>query len=181
MKEFQYLAVGNSFTKKEAERNAARDFVSFLVREGILRSQDIPTETVPMAMNKSNNKTPDGFGIDGNCPAAGNDSKLLDLGQTCNVQDVKFELKDSELVDVNAAVHGNWTVENAKGKLHQYLQMNKIITRYKYTPIGPDHARYVQIELMVYITCNYDISHCLHIHMYTLSCSNRPGSLALLR
>lgn len=53
----------------------------------------------------------------------------------------QLELGEAESLDVNAAIHGNWTIENAKAKLHQYMQMNKINADYKYKPIGPDHAR----------------------------------------
>lgn len=45
-------------------------------------------------------------------------------------------------MDLNADIHGNWTVENAKSRLHQFLQTNRIQTDYKYSVIGPDHNRY---------------------------------------
>lgn len=54
-------------------------------------------------------------------------------------------LEDAEDLDVNAQIHGNWTVENAKSKLHQFMQSNKIHSDYKYTQVGPDHSRFVQI------------------------------------
>jgi ATP-dependent RNA helicase A len=50
-------------------------------------------------------------------------------------------LEDAEDLDVNAQIHGNWTVENAKSKLHQFMQSNKIHSDYKYTQVGPDHSR----------------------------------------
>lgn len=50
-------------------------------------------------------------------------------------------LEEAEDLDVNAQIHGNWTVENAKSKLHQFMQSNKINADYKYTPIGPDHTK----------------------------------------
>lgn len=49
----------------------------------------------------------------------------------------------SEDVDFNADIHGNWTLENAKSRLHQFLQQNKIQTDYKYSMVGPDHNRWV--------------------------------------
>lgn len=49
----------------------------------------------------------------------------------------------SEDVDFNADIHGNWTLENAKSHLHQFLQQNKIQTDYKYSMVGPDHNRWV--------------------------------------
>lgn len=56
--------------------------------------------------------------------------------------------EEADLLDVNAAIHGNWNIENAKAKLHQYMQMNRIQTDYKYQPIGPDHARYAGGQMM---------------------------------
>lgn len=50
-------------------------------------------------------------------------------------------MEEAESLDVNAGIHGNWTIENAKAKLHQYLQLYKIQTDYRYQPVGPDHAR----------------------------------------
>lgn len=51
-------------------------------------------------------------------------------------------VEDAEDVDVNSGIHGNWTIENAKSKLHQFMQTNKLNADYKYTPVGPDHTRY---------------------------------------
>ena len=50
-----------------------------------------------------------------------------------------FQAEDA---DMNADIHGGWTVENAKGRLHQYLQTFRIKTDYVYKVIGPDHNRY---------------------------------------
>ena len=36
---FEYVAVGNSTSKKDAQTNAARDFVAFLVRQGMIQSR----------------------------------------------------------------------------------------------------------------------------------------------
>lgn len=52
------------------------------------------------------------------------------------------KVEEAEDLDVNASIHGNWTIENAKSKLHQFMQTNKINSDYKYTPVGPDHTRY---------------------------------------
>lgn len=52
------------------------------------------------------------------------------------------KVEDAEDVDVNSGIHGNWTIENAKSKLHQFMQTNKVNADYKYTPVGPDHTRY---------------------------------------
>lgn len=47
----------------------------------------------------------------------------------------------AEDLDVNARMHGNWTIENGKSKLHQFMQTNKINGDYKYTIVGPDHNK----------------------------------------
>lgn len=39
---YTYVAAGNSTNKKDAQSNAARDFVSFLVRQGIVNTADVP-------------------------------------------------------------------------------------------------------------------------------------------
>lgn len=54
-----------------------------------------------------------------------------------------FFLQQEE-TDTNASIHGNWTLENAKGRLHQYLQKNNLPQEYKYTSSGPDNLRYVE-------------------------------------
>ena len=46
-----------------------------------------------------------------------------------------------EDVDFTADLHGNWTLENAKSRLHQYLQMTRQTPDYKYSMVGPDHNR----------------------------------------
>lgn len=53
----------------------------------------------------------------------------------------KAQMEEAETLDVNAGIHGNWTIENAKSKLSQFIQMNKINADYKYTTIGPAHSR----------------------------------------
>lgn len=50
-------------------------------------------------------------------------------------------LVQAEDVDMNAAIHGNWTIENAKSKLHQYLDSIKVKAEYVYTTVGPDHVK----------------------------------------
>lgn len=81
------------------------------------------------------------------------------------------KVEDAEDVDVNSSIHGNWTIENAKSKLHQFMQTNKINADYKYTPVGPDHTRYeVILQWNVFVThwcCNQKIL-IPFSYMYTL-------------
>lgn len=44
-------------------------------------------------------------------------------------------------MDLNASLHGNWTLENAKARLNQFFQKEKITSEYKYSQVGPDHNR----------------------------------------
>lgn len=41
-----YVGAGNSTNKKDAEKNAARDFVNFLVRTGQMNANDVPASAV---------------------------------------------------------------------------------------------------------------------------------------
>ena len=60
-------------------------------------------------------------------------------------------MADAEDVDVNAGIHGNWTMENAKSMLHQWMQTNKIKSDYKYSTVGPDHNRSFVAEMGFYV------------------------------
>jgi len=51
-------------------------------------------------------------------------------------------LLQAEEADFTADLHGNWTLENAKSRLHQFLQTHHIKAEYKYTVVGPDHGRF---------------------------------------
>lgn len=48
---------------------------------------------------------------------------------------------ESEEVDLNASLHGNWTLDNAKARLNQFFQKEKTTSEYKYSQVGPDHNR----------------------------------------
>lgn len=50
-------------------------------------------------------------------------------------------MEEAESLDVNAAIHGNWTIENAKSKLNQFMQAGKIQGEFRYQAVGPDHNR----------------------------------------
>lgn len=43
---YSYIGMGNSTNKKDAQTNAARDFVNFLVRTGEMNATDVPTVPV---------------------------------------------------------------------------------------------------------------------------------------
>jgi len=63
----------------------------------------------------------------------------------------KRKFEEAEELDVNSGIHGNWTLDNAKQHLHQYLQQSKMTADYKYTAVGPDHNRYdIEIHSKIY-------------------------------
>ncbi|PIO31529.1 hypothetical protein AB205_0077370, partial [Aquarana catesbeiana] len=102
---FNYIGMGNSTNKKDAQSNAARDFVNYLVRMGEIRSDEVPS-----------------------------------LGTL-----------ESEEVDLNAGLHGNWTLENAKARLNQFFQKEKTQADYKYSQVGPDHNRSFLAEMTLFV------------------------------
>lgn len=188
-----YIGVGNSTNKKDAEKNACRDFVNYLVRVGKLTAQDVPAEaSAPAAGAPRGGAMDEASGGPGGQQRRvfGGQSGPQDLGEAYrplnhggggerfNIIDHVQEQKDmneAESIDVNAAIHGNWTIENAKDRLNMYKQANNIRDDYKYTPVGPDHARYVSFILfgvcvldLVYTFFRPSLKRSLHIYTGTL-------------
>lgn len=53
------------------------------------------------------------------------------------------QVEEAEDVDLTANIHGNWTIENAKSRLHIFFQKNRMkAPEFKYSAVGPDHCRY---------------------------------------
>ena len=63
----------------------------------------------------------------------------------------KKNMEGAEEVDVNAGIHGNWTMENAKSMLHQWMQSNRIKADYQYSSAGQDHNRSFVAEMRFYV------------------------------
>lgn len=61
------------------------------------------------------------------------------------------KMEDAEDLDMNAAIHGNWTIENGKSRLHQFLQQYNIKADYRYTMMGSDHSRNFVAEMSIYV------------------------------
>lgn len=158
---FSYVGCGNSTNKKDAEKNASRDFVSFLVRSGKINENEVPSEDGSGGGNnvnqpQSNQMQAGSYGAPSQSHNLSNFSPNQ-LGQAYrpyrdNDQDFgpqsymdraqqQANMEEAESLDVNASIHGNWTIENAKSKLNQYMQANKIQGEFKYSAIGPDHNR----------------------------------------
>lgn len=167
---YSYVAAGNSTNKKDAQANASKDFVSYLVRQGLLNKSDVPIdldagipqtssiEATPEHARPSHSVFGQGMGPENLGEAyrpvnrGGNDN--FRPGGQWHYMDRAQEqkrLEEAEELDVNAQIHGNWTIENAKSKLHQFLQSNKINADYKYSQIGQDHNKSFVAEMSFYV------------------------------
>ncbi|KAL8568221.1 hypothetical protein ACOMHN_027744 [Nucella lapillus] len=170
----EYVAIGNSTSKKDAQANAARDFVNFLVRIGKIDANEVPSVGPPAPAvpeggdrGSSSGQLPEGMlaphqkiGMDGSGPVPEPSSgppREFPLYQRGPPQEYldrlaeKRRLEESEDVDMNSEIHGNWTVDTAKSRLHQFLQMNRIQTDYKYSVVGPDHNRSFVAEMGFFV------------------------------
>ncbi|KAK3930801.1 Dosage compensation regulator [Frankliniella fusca] len=164
---FSYVAAGNSTNKKDAQMNAARDFVQFLVRQNKVDPSEIPDD-----MGSSGGaSSADGSGnqdqpqpLFPNRPVFQAGMGPQDFGQAYRPYNEgggpmtyidrlaeKRQVEEAENLDMNAAIHGNWTIDNAKSKLHQFMQMHKISADYKYTTVGPDHTRSFVAEMSFHV------------------------------
>uniref|UniRef100_A0A2K5Q1J1 RNA helicase n=1 Tax=Cebus imitator TaxID=2715852 RepID=A0A2K5Q1J1_CEBIM len=177
---YNYTGMGNSTNKKDAQSNAARDFVNYLVRINEIKSEEVPafgvasppplTDTpdatanaegglpttmggpLPphLALKAENNSEGGSSGYGVPEPNWDRGANLKDYYSRKEEQEVQATL-ESEEVDLNAGLHGNWTLENAKARLNQYFQKEKIQGEYKYTQVGPDHNRSFIAEMTIYI------------------------------
>nr|O70133.2 RecName: Full=ATP-dependent RNA helicase A; AltName: Full=DEAH box protein 9; Short=mHEL-5; AltName: Full=Nuclear DNA helicase II; Short=NDH II; AltName: Full=RNA helicase A; Short=RHA [Mus musculus] len=179
---FNYAGMGNSTNKKDAQSNAARDFVNYLVRINEVKSEEVPAvgivppppilsdtsdstasaaEGLPAPMGgplpphlalkaEENNSGVESSGYGSPGPTWDRGANLKDYYSRKEEQEVQATL-ESEEVDLNAGLHGNWTLENAKARLNQYFQKEKIQGEYKYTQVGPDHNRSFIAEMTIYI------------------------------
>lgn len=173
---FDYVGAGNSTTKKDAQANAASDFVQYLIRQGVMNPKEVPntsntnsTGNLEQSIDCSTARAELNFHPNSNAKGKGtilliflilyiHTLSLLfpDYGNayhpvtsssnnqtTCSSDSINAaqEVVEAELVDFNASIHGGWTMENAKSKLHQFFQENHINTDYKFSAIGPDHNK----------------------------------------
>ncbi|KAM9283200.1 ATP-dependent RNA helicase A isoform 1-T1 [Morus bassanus] len=176
---FNYIGMGNSTNKKDAQSNAARDFVNYLVRVNEIKRDEIP------AFGPAAGDTPDGHEAAGDVTgssstlggplpphllieaeidngagaASGNcDDHGAQWDRGANLKDYYSKREEQEVqatseseVDLNADLHGSWTLENAKARLNQFFQKEKIQEEYKYTEMGPDHNRSFIAEMNIYV------------------------------
>lgn len=133
-----------------------------MVRSGKIRETDVPQENDNAPVSGSGGSTAltgqagefsYGQGSSGNLSNF-SPNQLGQAYRSAQYNDNKFgpdsymdraqqaaNMEEAESLDVNAGIHGNWTIENAKSKLNQFMQANKIQGEFRYTPIGPDHNR----------------------------------------
>ncbi|XP_035771825.1 ATP-dependent RNA helicase A [Neolamprologus brichardi] len=194
---FNYIGMGNSTNKKDAQTNAARDFVNYLVRIGEMNAAEVPAlgASAPIA-DQPDAAGDSGFGnlpssgplpphlvvkaeqgddsVSGPVPGvtglgyagAGNSgwgrggsdggaqwdrgANLKEYYAKRDEQEAQATL-ESEEVDLNANLHGNWTLENAKARLNQFFQKEKTSAEYKYSQVGPDHNRSFIAEMQLFV------------------------------
>ncbi|XP_043511200.1 dosage compensation regulator isoform X1 [Frieseomelitta varia] len=160
---FDYVGAGNSTSKKDAQGNAAKDYVNYLVRSGHVNADDVPRDTASIQLQEPivpkiefvepvKSVFQDGMGPNdiGEAYRAYNEYGQSNYTYIDRIAEQK-KVADAEDVDVNSGIHGNWTIENAKSKLHQFMQTNKINADYKYTTLGPDHTRSFMAEMTFYV------------------------------
>ncbi|PIK44367.1 putative ATP-dependent RNA helicase A [Apostichopus japonicus] len=171
MEGYTYVGVGNSTSKKDAQFNAVKDFLNYFVREGYIKASDVPQlqTAAPPSLTEGPSDLPSGIapaphqalgsqmgysneGVTGSGPSEGDGNYVPSYQQNFfDRQMEKRNLEEGEGLDLNASIHGNWTLQNAKSRLHQYLQMNKINTDYMYKMMGQDHTRSFVAEMSFYV------------------------------
>ncbi|KAK7017965.1 ATP-dependent RNA helicase A, partial [Halocaridina rubra] len=161
---YNYAGVGNSTNKKDAGENAAKDFVQYLMRQGEISQSDLPDmKGQDVKLEKDDQSQPASW--EPSAPM----QPVPGLGEEGNVyRPVQFEgrerpmtymdrveerknVEDAEECDMTATIHGNWTIENAKSRLHMFMQTIKINSDYKYKAVGPDHNRSFVAEMSFYV------------------------------
>ncbi|ODM98670.1 Dosage compensation regulator [Orchesella cincta] len=161
---YPYVGCGNSTSKKDAQTNAAKDFLQFLIRTGKLRNEEIPESVFAYTPPTGETSMPAGppQGFQQHRPVFQGGFGPQDVGQSYRTKDGRvpfymgrpmdsFNVAEAEDVDVNAGIHGNWTIENAKGRLHQFMQQSRINAEYKFTVVGPGHLRSFKAEMSFYV------------------------------
>uniref|UniRef100_A0A8K9UAZ0 RNA helicase n=1 Tax=Oncorhynchus mykiss TaxID=8022 RepID=A0A8K9UAZ0_ONCMY len=159
---FNYTGMGNSTNKKDSQANAARDLVNYLVGAGEMNAAEVqalgvtnaPSGPFPSVTGLGYSGGDSGGNYSG---GAGNSNAPWDRGANLNdyyskrdEQEAQATL-ESEEVDLNAGLHGNWTLENAKARLNQFFQKEKNQTDYKYSQVGPDHNRSFIAEMQLFV------------------------------
>ncbi|CAD5121886.1 DgyrCDS10347 [Dimorphilus gyrociliatus] len=162
---YDYIGIGNSTNKKDAQSNAADDFINFLVRLSEISEIEVSSIARPNRSTNSAHSSNGALQIDSQNPHSSRSAESTD----CNLSNLNSEKTDvpssylmalqnkknveaNEEVDLTAAIHGNWTMDNAKSRLNEYFQKNHIKADYQYSTLGPDHNRSFIAEMKIYIS-----------------------------
>ncbi|KAL3097315.1 hypothetical protein niasHT_023534 [Heterodera trifolii] len=174
-----YVGLGNSTSKKDAQSNAARDFSQFLVREGLINASEVPQlQLLESASNIDNafqngNDSVSADAIDQPYHQQQNAAQMdftddnfetnivplppqwAPYEKTAHDQYVEQkaeEIIQSESVDMTSDIHGGWTMENCKQALNEFCQKNRIPTNeYRTVATGSDHNRTFVSEHGIFI------------------------------
>ncbi|KAK6620959.1 hypothetical protein RUM43_011258 [Polyplax serrata] len=166
---YPYTGCGNSTNKKDAQFNAATDFVLYLVRQNIINASDVPKDAFLRDGVGARHSEGECFKSEGSSVSkpvfqpgmrpdlmgeAYRPYKEGDANSSYTYIDrmtEKKHLEEAEEVDMNVAIHGNWTIENGKSRLHQFLQQHNIKADYKYSIMGTDGSRSFVAEMTIYV------------------------------
>lgn len=151
---YDYIGIGNSTNKKDAQSNAADDFINYLFRLKEISEIELSSISRPSRNVNSTQAADNSYPITPHKPQS---SKSIDSSDnhSTNFNSEKVDLPTSYLialenkknveaneeVDLTAAIHGNWTMDNAKSRLNEFFQKNHIKADYQYSTLGPDHNR----------------------------------------
>lgn len=208
--DIDHVGIGGGSNKKDAEAEAARDMLKYLMESGFIAKNSVPPNmlsgstysvTLPGKQGGENGSVGSanvGAQLPGSGPRAPHEIAAMekanqqkesvsaapnenagvniphrpqslmsapvlpppDLEQQYDgrqpeyhysMYDNKRKLEDAEQVDTNAHLHGNWTIANAKSRLHQFLQQRHISSDFKYFSEGPDHARFFRAEMSFWV------------------------------
>ncbi|KAI6239302.1 RNA helicase [Aphelenchoides fujianensis] len=147
-----YVAMGVSTSKKDAQTNAATDMCGFLVREGILPAAEFPqlnTAHLELTNFESQSTQPVGSSVvhsaapyaapAGGQPSEAEATEAAEDGEVREeppyirppipksqyeeyVSQRAEEVAQSESVDLTSDIHGGWDVTNCKKALNEFLQ-----------------------------------------------------------
>ncbi|XP_069718335.1 ATP-dependent RNA helicase A isoform X1 [Phaenicophaeus curvirostris] len=179
---FNYIGMGSSTNKKDAQSNAARDFVNYLVRVNEMKREEVPSfgpatgdapdgheaakdvggssstlgGPLPPHLIIAAEQAKIGNGPDAASGNSGSSGAQWDRGANLKDYYSKKEEQEAQVtsqseVELDADLHGGWTLENAKARLNQFFQKEKIQEEYKYTEMGPDHNRSFIAEMNIYV------------------------------
>ncbi|KAI6231623.1 RNA helicase [Aphelenchoides besseyi] len=147
----QYVGMGVSTTKKDAQTNAAKDMAEFLVREGIIPATELPhlneshlelsgfesapvhhVNFVSIAPYSSCGSTAPSSDYPEEVESFSSQEQPLQRPPPPKSQYEEYitqradEVAQSESVDLTSDIHGGWNVGNCKKALNEFLQARRM-------------------------------------------------------